>query len=105
VVVLNGKILKSGFDIKHLLKELASRDMNSILIEGGADLNASVVKAGVVDRVVAFISPILIGGAQAPGFLGGQGVVKVEGAMKLKDINVTKIGEDLMVEATPCSVE
>jgi len=32
-------------------------------------------------------------------------VVKVEGAMKLKDINVTKIGEDLMVEATPCSVE
>jgi diaminohydroxyphosphoribosylaminopyrimidine deaminase/5-amino-6-(5-phosphoribosylamino)uracil reductase len=105
VVVLNGKILKSGFDIKHLLKELASRDMNSILIEGGADLNASVVKAGLVDRVVAFISPILIGGAQAPGFLGGQGVVKVEGAMKLKDINVTKIGEDLMVEATPCSVE
>jgi diaminohydroxyphosphoribosylaminopyrimidine deaminase/5-amino-6-(5-phosphoribosylamino)uracil reductase len=75
------------------------------LIEGGADLNASVVKAGVVDRIVAFISPILIGGTQAPSFFGGQGVFKVEGAMKLKDINVTKIGEDLMVEATPCSVE
>jgi diaminohydroxyphosphoribosylaminopyrimidine deaminase / 5-amino-6-(5-phosphoribosylamino)uracil reductase len=105
VVVLKGKILKSGFDIKHLLKELASRGMNSILIEGGAELNASVVKAGVVDRVVAFISPMLIGGAHAPSFLGGQGVVKVKGAMKLKDINVTKIGEDLMVEATPCSVE
>jgi len=105
VVVLNGKILKSEFDIKHLLKELGSMDMNSILIEGGADLNSSVVKAGVVDRVVAFISPILIGGAQAPGFVGGQGVLKVKGAMKLKDINVTKIGEDLMVEATPCSVE
>ena len=105
VVVLNGKILKSEFDIKYLLKELGSMDMNSILIEGGAALNSSVVKAGVVDRVVAFISPILIGGAQAPGFVGGQGVLKVKGAMKLKDINVTKIGEDLMVEATPCLVE
>ena len=105
VVVLNGKILKSEFDIKHLLKELGSMDMNSVLIEGGADLNSSVVKAGVVDRVVAFISPILIGGAQAPSFVGGQGVLKVKGAMKLKDINVTKIGEDIIVEATPCSVE
>jgi diaminohydroxyphosphoribosylaminopyrimidine deaminase/5-amino-6-(5-phosphoribosylamino)uracil reductase len=105
VEVLNGKLFKNGFDIKHLLKELANRDMNSILIEGGAELNASVVKAGMVDRVVAFISPKLIGGTQAPGFLGGQGVMKVNDAMKLKDIDVTKIGEDLMVEATPCSVE
>ena len=105
VEVLNGKSSKNGFHIKPLLKELANRGLNSILIEGGAELNASVVKAGVVDRVVAFISPILIGGTQAPGFLGGQGVLKVGGAMNLKDITVTKIGEDLMVEATPCSAE
>ncbi len=105
VEILNGKSSKNGFHIKHLLKELASRDMNSILIEGGAELNASVVDAGVVDRIVAFISPIFIGGAQAPGFLGGRGVMKVSGAMNLKDIEVTKIGEDLMVEGTPCSAE
>ncbi len=105
VEILNGKSSKNGFHIKPLLKELANRGMNSILIEGGAELNASVVKAGVVDRVVAFISPVLIGGTQAPGFLGGQGVMKVNDAMNLKDIVVTKIGEDLMVEATPCSAE
>ena len=105
VEVLNGKLLKSGFDIKHLLKQLVSRGMNSILIEGGSELNASVIKAGVVDRVVGFISPILIGGTQAPGFFGGRGVMKVKDALKLKDIEVTKIGDDLMVEATLCSVE
>ncbi len=105
VEILSGKSSKNGFDIKSLLKELANRDMNSILIEGGAELNASVVKVGVVDRVVAFISPVLIGGTQAPGFLGGQGVVKVKGAVKLKDVVVTKIGEDLMVEGIPCSAE
>lgn len=105
VEVLKGKLLKSGFDIKYLLRELANRDMNSILIEGGAELNASVVKAGMVDRIVAFISPKLIGGTQAPGFLGGQGVMKMDSAIKLKDVEVTKIGEDFMVEATPCLVE
>ena len=105
VEILNGKFGKNGFHIKPLLKELANRDMNSILVEGGAELNASVLKAGVVDRVVAFISPMLIGGGKAPGFLGGQGVMKVNDAIKLKDIEVTKIGEDLMVEAIPCSAE
>ncbi|MZH03683.1 MAG: bifunctional diaminohydroxyphosphoribosylaminopyrimidine deaminase/5-amino-6-(5-phosphoribosylamino)uracil reductase RibD, partial [Nitrospinae bacterium] len=105
VEVLSGKLLKNRFNIKYLLKELANREMNTILIEGGAELNASVVEAGLADRVVAFISPKLIGGTQAPGFLGGQGVMKVERSIKLKDIEVTKIGEDLMVEATPCSVE
>jgi diaminohydroxyphosphoribosylaminopyrimidine deaminase / 5-amino-6-(5-phosphoribosylamino)uracil reductase len=105
VEILTGKSGKKGFHIKPLLKELANRDMNSILIEGGAELNASVFKAGAVDRVVAFISPVLIGGSPAPGFLGGRGVLKVNDAIKLKNLEVTKIGEDLMVEATPCSAE
>ena len=105
VEVINGKLLNNRFDIKYLLKELASRDMNSILIEGGSELNASFVKAGMVDRVVTFISPKLIGGVKAPGFLGGQGVMKMVSAINLKNIEVTKIGEDLMVEATPCSAE
>lgn len=105
VEILKSKCGKNGFHIKSLLKVLANREMNSILIEGGAELNASAFKAGVVDRIIAFISPVLIGGSQAPGFLGGQGVLKVDGAIKLKNLEVTKIGEDLMLEATPCSVE
>lgn len=105
VEILISRFGENGFYIKHLLRELAKRGLNSILLEGGAELNASVLKAGVVDRVIAFISPILIGGAEAPGFLGGQGVMKVNRALSLKDLKVTKIGDDLMVEATPCLVE
>ncbi len=105
VEVLNGKFGRNGFYMKHLMKELACRDINSVLIEGGGELNASALRAGVVDRVVAFISPILIGGAKSPGFLGGRGVAKVNSAVKLKDFEVTKVGEDLMVEATPCLAE
>jgi len=68
-------------------------------------LNASIVKAGGADRIITFISPILIGGVKAPGLLGGSGVMKVAGAMKLENMEVTKMGEDLMVEATICSAE
>jgi len=105
VEILTGKSGKNGFHLKPLLKELANREMNSILIEGGAELNASALKAGVVDRVVAFISPILIGGAKAPGFIGGRGAMKVNDAMSLKNVVMTKMGEDLMVEASLCSAE
>ncbi|HIE42366.1 MAG TPA: RibD family protein, partial [Nitrospinaceae bacterium] len=105
VEILNAKSDKNGFHVKPLLKGLANREVNSILIEGGAELNSSVLNAGVVDRIVTFISPILIGGSRAPGFFGGQGVLKVGSSIKLKNLEVTKIGEDLMLEATPCLVE
>ncbi|MBT5868641.1 MAG: bifunctional diaminohydroxyphosphoribosylaminopyrimidine deaminase/5-amino-6-(5-phosphoribosylamino)uracil reductase RibD [Nitrospinaceae bacterium] len=105
VDVLQVKAGAKGFNIKSLLKELANKDINSILVEGGAELNASIVKAGGADRIITFISPILIGGVKAPGLLGGSGVMKVAGAMKLENMEVTKMGEDLMVEATICSAE
>ncbi len=105
VEVLCVKPGANGFNIKPLLKQLAKMEINSILVEGGAELNASILKAGMVDRIVAFIGPILIGGAKAPGFLGGLGAKKVEGAIKLEKIEVTRMGEDLMVEANVCSAE
>jgi diaminohydroxyphosphoribosylaminopyrimidine deaminase / 5-amino-6-(5-phosphoribosylamino)uracil reductase len=105
VEILKSKSSKNGFYINNLLKELANRDINSLLVEGGSELNASLVKANAVDKVVAFISPILLGGTQAPSFLGGQGVMRVSGGMNLKYIKVKKIGGDLMVEAIPCSAE
>jgi diaminohydroxyphosphoribosylaminopyrimidine deaminase / 5-amino-6-(5-phosphoribosylamino)uracil reductase len=105
VEVLTLKTGTTGFHMKPLLKELANKEINSMLVEGGAELNASILKAGGVDRILLFISPKLIGGSKAPGFLGGQGVMTVAGAMKLENIEVTKMGEDLMVEANICSAE
>ncbi len=105
IEVLKVKTLKSGFDFKQLMKLLAQKDLNSILIEGGGEINSSAFEAGIVDRVFAFISPILIGGQQAPSPIGGKGVTKISKAIKLKNMKVIQVGEDLMVEAEPCSVE
>lgn len=105
IEVLKVKTLKSGFDLKQLMKLLAQKDFNSILIEGGGEINSSAFAAKIVDRIFAFISPILVGGQQAPSPIGGKGVDKIAKAINLKNMKVVQIGEDLMVEAEPCSAE
>jgi diaminohydroxyphosphoribosylaminopyrimidine deaminase / 5-amino-6-(5-phosphoribosylamino)uracil reductase len=105
IEVLKVKILKSGFDLKQLMKLLAQKELNSILIEGGGEINSSALEAGIVDRVFAFISPILVGGQQAPSPIGGDGVAKITKAMRLDNMRVIPIGDDLMVEAEICSAE
>lgn len=105
IEVINGKIGKSGFNLRHLMKLLVKKDLTSVLIEGGGEINSSALKAGIVDRIYMFISPVLVGGKQAPGPLGGVGVAKITKAMKLKNLKATKMGEDLMVEAVPCLAE
>jgi diaminohydroxyphosphoribosylaminopyrimidine deaminase / 5-amino-6-(5-phosphoribosylamino)uracil reductase len=105
IEVLKVKTLKSGFDLKQLMKLLAQKELNSILIEGGGEINSSALEVGIVDRVFAFISPILVGGQQAPSPMGGKGVAKITKAMRLGNMKVIPIGDDLMVEAEICSVE
>jgi diaminohydroxyphosphoribosylaminopyrimidine deaminase / 5-amino-6-(5-phosphoribosylamino)uracil reductase len=105
IEVLKVKILKSGFDLKQLMKLLAQKELNSILIEGGGEINSSALKTGIVDRVFVFISPIFVGGQQAPSPIGGDGVAKITKAMRLDNMKVILIGDDLMVEAEICSAE
>ena len=105
IEVLKVKTLKSGFDLKQLMKLLAQKELNSILIEGGGEINSSAFEAGIVNRIFAFISPILVGGQQAPSPIGGEGVAKITKAMRLDNMKVILIGDDLMVEAEICSAE
>jgi diaminohydroxyphosphoribosylaminopyrimidine deaminase / 5-amino-6-(5-phosphoribosylamino)uracil reductase len=105
IEVLKVKTLKSGFDLKQLMKLLAQKELNSILIEGGGEINSSALEAGIIDRIFAFISPILVGGQQAPSPIGGGGVAKISKAMRLDNMKVIPIGDDLMVEAEICSAE
>jgi diaminohydroxyphosphoribosylaminopyrimidine deaminase/5-amino-6-(5-phosphoribosylamino)uracil reductase len=53
----------------------------------------------MVDRMVLFLAPKLLGGERAPGVLGGEGFAPVGEALPLRITGVTKVGTDLMVEA------
>ena len=84
-------------DLKRLLKALGEREITSVLVEGGGILLGSLFDYGLVDKVVAFIAPIIIGGKEAKTAVSGKGVSKVVDSVKLERIKVEKFGEDLMV--------
>jgi len=98
VEILTLKIKKGKVDLQHLMRALGDRDITSVLLEGGGEVNASALSAGIVDKVMVFVAPILIGGKNAPGPLGGKGVRRLESAFKIKNMTVNQIGNDFLLE-------
>ena len=88
-------------DLKRLLKELGRRDVVSLLVEGGGTLLGSLFDLGLVDKVVAFISPIIIGGRDAPSPVEGRGTPVLRQAVALKDLRVEQVGSDLLIRGYP----
>ncbi|MBE3580753.1 MAG: bifunctional diaminohydroxyphosphoribosylaminopyrimidine deaminase/5-amino-6-(5-phosphoribosylamino)uracil reductase RibD [Thermoanaerobacteraceae bacterium] len=80
-----------------LLENLARRQITSVLVEGGAEVNGSALAHGVVDRVIAFIAPKIFGGREAPGAVAGLGVCRPEEAWELEEVEVEPSGEDIMI--------
>jgi len=86
-------------DLKKLMRELGKLGIQSILLEGGSELNGSAIEAGIVDKIYFFIAPKLIGGRDAKGPIGGKGIEKMGQALKLKNMKMEKIGEDWLMSA------
>ena len=84
-------------DLGKLLEGLGKREITSVLVEGGGILLGSLFDQGLVDKVIAFIAPVIIGGAEAKTAVAGRGVDKVAESFRLERIKVEKLGDDLMV--------
>ncbi len=82
-----------------LLAALGKRDVQGLLVEGGATLAWSFVRERLVDRVVLYLAPRLLGGAAAAGIVGGEGFAPVTEAAELEIERVEPLGPDLKVEA------
>lgn len=89
---------KMGIPLKELMEELGKRGVDSVLLEGGAELNASALKEGIVNRVQAYIAPTLFGGKEGKTPIGGMGVFQVEQGIHLKEVTIKKIGRDYVIE-------
>lgn len=77
--------------LRTLMDILGGREITSLLIEGGGEVSASAIASSVVDKVMCFVSPKLIGGQQAPGGLGGEGIARLADAPRLRAVSVTPI--------------
>ncbi|GGO75569.1 bifunctional diaminohydroxyphosphoribosylaminopyrimidine deaminase/5-amino-6-(5-phosphoribosylamino)uracil reductase RibD [Nonomuraea cavernae] len=88
-----------GLDLRRLLAELAARDVVSVFLEGGPTLAGSFLRQGLVDRVVAYVAPALLGSGAAA--LGDAGVRTIAGAHRFAFDDVSAIGPDLRLIARP----
>lgn len=84
--------------LEPLLDELGRRGVLSLLVEGGGAVHGSFFDADLVDRVHAIIAPLVIGGAEAPGAVGGLGALTMAAARRLLDIERRPLGDDLLIE-------
>jgi diaminohydroxyphosphoribosylaminopyrimidine deaminase/5-amino-6-(5-phosphoribosylamino)uracil reductase len=94
ILVLKPK--KGLVDLKELIKELGKSEVASIMIEGGAELSGNAIKEGIVNKLLIFTAPKIIGNGLNP--IKNLGIKKVNKAINLKNISTKKIGKDLLVE-------
>jgi diaminohydroxyphosphoribosylaminopyrimidine deaminase/5-amino-6-(5-phosphoribosylamino)uracil reductase len=92
-------VLLTEHDPKSVLANLSDRGVVSVLLEGGPTLAGAFVGAGLVDRVVAYLAPALLGAGRAA--LGDAGIETLGSALRLHVDAVDLIGDDVRIIATP----
>lgn len=88
-------------NLSGVLEELKRRDIQSVLVEGGTAVAGAFVDAKLVDKVTFMIAPIIIGGSEAPAAIGGHGAVDLSDALRLKDIEIVRHGDDIEITGYP----
>ena len=92
-------------DLTALMEVLGSRGVVDLLVEGGGTVLGSLFDLGLVDRVMSFIAPRIIGGAASPSPVGGRGIDEMSRVLGLTDLSVKRLGEDIMVVGYPSARE
>ncbi len=85
-------------DLEWLMSRLGECRITSVMIEGGPSLGSYALTEGIVDKVAFFIAPKIIGGKHSLPAIGGSVFRKLEDAYRVRDMQVRKIGEDILVE-------
>jgi len=84
--------------LPELCEELRKREITSVLVEGGGEVNSSFLKEGLFDKVVLFYGPIFVGGVRAAGLVSGRGVDFLKDSYRVDVVSVKRLKDDICVE-------
>ena len=88
------------FDLQAVLALLAQRDVNEVHVEAGATLAGALMKAGLVDELLLYVAPVLLGENARPLF-GGLGFSEMAQRLRMEIIETRRVGDDLRLSLRP----
>lgn len=86
-------------DPQAVIEKLAHEQIDSMLIEGGAEIAWSFLRERLIDKILFVVAPKIVGGRATPGPVGGVGFERLSDAISLREINVSRLGNDILYEA------
>lgn len=84
-------------NLRAVLKELARRSLQSVLLEGGGKTAGAFTDAQLINKATFFIAPIIIGGADAPSAVAGKGAERMTDALRLQSVEIIPRGQDIEI--------
>jgi diaminohydroxyphosphoribosylaminopyrimidine deaminase/5-amino-6-(5-phosphoribosylamino)uracil reductase len=98
VEVLLVKYKKGKVNLPLLMDTLGKMKITSIMIEGGSEISGNALQEKLIDKLIYFLAPKIIGGKNAPGPVGGQGIARIRDFIEVKEMSIEKLGNDLVIE-------
>jgi diaminohydroxyphosphoribosylaminopyrimidine deaminase/5-amino-6-(5-phosphoribosylamino)uracil reductase len=97
----NVEVISEDPQLVKILEALGEREIQSVLVEGGATLAGLLLDAGLINKVTFFIAPVIIGGKEAPSAIAGAGAEKIPDAVRLERVEMRQHGCDMEVTGYP----
>ena len=101
ILVLPGR--EGRVDLAELMVKLGERGVCQLLVEGGGTLNYSFLQAELIDKVMLFIAPLIVGGGESPTAFDGSGVAELDEAWRLEEMEIKRYDGDLLIIGYPRS--
>lgn len=94
-------VYSNRLDLELVFAELHARGVQSCIVEGGSTVHSEVIRRGLWQKMILFVAPMLIGGAEAPSIFSGEAVSRLTDAYRFRFDRVELVGRDLMITAYP----
>jgi diaminohydroxyphosphoribosylaminopyrimidine deaminase/5-amino-6-(5-phosphoribosylamino)uracil reductase len=97
--VLVVSVKQGHVSLAALCRLLGRLRITSLLVEGGGAINASLIRNNLVDRLVLYVAPLLLGGDDAKGLIGGRSPTHLRESLRLEEVAIRRVGRDMVIEA------